>query len=72
MLRELEIFQQLGLSPRQALASATTNYSNAYHWDDLGLTPWVPAPIWWCWISIRVNPSLRCVAQNACSSKAGK
>lgn len=37
LLRELEIFQQLGLSPRQALASATTNYSNAYHWDDLGL-----------------------------------
>ncbi len=37
LLRELEIFQQLGLSPRQALASATTNYSNAYHWNDLGL-----------------------------------
>ncbi len=34
---ELEMFVRLGLSPREALASATNNYSLQFGWNELGL-----------------------------------
>jgi hypothetical protein len=34
---ELEMLVRLGLTPREALASATNNYATQFHWDDLGL-----------------------------------
>lgn len=36
MHTELELMVRLGLSPRQALASATNNYSQAFGWNELG------------------------------------
>lgn len=34
--QELECLVRVGMSPRQALASATCNFANAYGWDELG------------------------------------
>jgi hypothetical protein len=34
---ELELLVRRGLSPRQALAAATSNYSTQFHWSELGL-----------------------------------
>jgi imidazolonepropionase-like amidohydrolase len=34
---ELELLVRLGLSPREALAAATNNYSLQFGWNDLGL-----------------------------------
>ena len=34
---ELELLVRLGLSPREALAAATNNYSQQFGWNDLGL-----------------------------------
>ena len=34
---ELEMLVRLGLTPREALASATNNYSLQFNWNDLGL-----------------------------------
>jgi hypothetical protein len=34
---ELELFVRLGLSPREALAAATNNYSLQFGWNELGL-----------------------------------
>lgn len=36
MHTELELLVRLGLSPRQALAAATNNYSQAFGWNELG------------------------------------
>jgi hypothetical protein len=33
---ELELLVRLGLSPREALAAATNNYSEQFHWSELG------------------------------------
>jgi hypothetical protein len=37
MHTELELLVRLGLSPREALAAATNNYSLQFGWNDLGL-----------------------------------
>jgi hypothetical protein len=37
MHTELELLVRLGLSPREALAAATNNYSLQFGWDELGL-----------------------------------
>jgi Amidohydrolase family len=37
MHTELELLVRLGLSPREALAAATNNYSLQYNWNELGL-----------------------------------
>jgi hypothetical protein len=37
MHTELELLVRLGLSPREALAAATSNYSAQFHWNELGL-----------------------------------
>jgi hypothetical protein len=34
---ELELFVRLGLSPREALATATSNYAQQFGWNELGL-----------------------------------
>jgi imidazolonepropionase-like amidohydrolase len=34
---ELELLVRLGLSPREALAAATNNYSLQFGWNELGL-----------------------------------
>jgi imidazolonepropionase-like amidohydrolase len=34
---ELELLVRLGLSPREALAAATNNYSLEFGWNELGL-----------------------------------
>jgi hypothetical protein len=40
MHSELELLVRLGLSPREALAAATNNYSLQFNWNDLGqITP---------------------------------
>ena len=36
MHTELEMLVRLGLSPREALAAATNNYSEQFHWNELG------------------------------------
>jgi hypothetical protein len=36
MHTELEMLVRLGLSPREALAAATSNYSVQFHWNELG------------------------------------
>jgi hypothetical protein len=36
MHTELEMLVRLGLSPREALASATNNYAEQFHWNELG------------------------------------
>jgi imidazolonepropionase-like amidohydrolase len=36
MHTELEMLVRLGLSPREALAAATNNYSEQFHWTELG------------------------------------
>ena len=33
---ELELLVRLGLSPREALAAATNNYAEQFHWNELG------------------------------------
>jgi imidazolonepropionase-like amidohydrolase len=37
MHTELELLVRLGLSPREALAAATSNYSEQFGWHELGL-----------------------------------
>jgi hypothetical protein len=37
MHTELEMLVRLGLSPREALAAATSNYAEQFHWSELGL-----------------------------------
>jgi amidohydrolase family protein len=37
MHTELELLVRLGLTPREALAAATTNYSDRFGWHELGL-----------------------------------
>jgi hypothetical protein len=37
MHTELELMVRLGLSPREALAAATSNYAEHFHWNELGL-----------------------------------
>jgi imidazolonepropionase-like amidohydrolase len=37
MHTELELFVRLGLTPREALAAATSNYSERFAWHELGL-----------------------------------
>ena len=37
MHTELEMMVRLGLSPREALATATNNYAIQFNWNDLGL-----------------------------------
>ena len=40
MHTELEMLVRLGLSPREALAAATNNYAEQFHWSELGqITP---------------------------------
>ena len=40
MHTELELLVRLGLSPREALAAATNNYAEQFHWTELGqITP---------------------------------
>ena len=40
MHTELEMLVRLGLSPREALAAATNNYAEQFHWTDMGqITP---------------------------------
>jgi adenine deaminase len=40
MHTELELLVRLGLSPREAIAAATSNYSEQFHWTELGeITP---------------------------------
>lgn len=34
---ELEMLVRLGLSPREAIAAATSNYAEQFHWSELGL-----------------------------------
>jgi imidazolonepropionase-like amidohydrolase len=34
---ELELFVRLGLTPREALAAATSNYADLFGWKELGL-----------------------------------
>jgi len=34
---EMKLLQRIGLSPREALAAATNNYSNSFGWHDRGL-----------------------------------
>ena len=36
MHTELELLVRIGLSPREALAAATSNYSEQFHWTELG------------------------------------
>jgi hypothetical protein len=36
MHTELEMLVRLGLSPREALAAATNNYAEQFHWNELG------------------------------------
>ena len=36
MHTELEMLVRIGLSPREALAAATNNYSEQFHWNELG------------------------------------
>jgi imidazolonepropionase-like amidohydrolase len=36
MHTELEMLVRLGLSPREALAAATNNYAEQFHWSELG------------------------------------
>ena len=36
MHTELELLVRLGLSPREALAAATNNYAEQFHWNELG------------------------------------
>jgi hypothetical protein len=36
MHTELEMLVRLGLSPREALAAATNNYAEQFHWTELG------------------------------------
>ena len=37
MHTELELLVRLGMTPRQALAAATSNYSTRFGWTELGL-----------------------------------
>jgi imidazolonepropionase-like amidohydrolase len=37
MHTELELLVRLGLTPREALAAATSNYSERFGWHELGL-----------------------------------
>jgi predicted amidohydrolase YtcJ len=37
MHTELELLVRLGLTPREALASATSNYSTQFNWTELGV-----------------------------------
>ena len=37
MHTELELLVRLGLTPREALAAATSNYSERFAWHELGL-----------------------------------
>jgi imidazolonepropionase-like amidohydrolase len=37
MHTELELLVRLGLTPREALAAATSNYSERFGWRELGL-----------------------------------
>lgn len=37
MHTELELLVRLGLTPREALASATGNYATQFNWNELGL-----------------------------------
>jgi len=40
MHTELELLVRIGLSPREALAAATNNYAEQFHWNELGqITP---------------------------------
>jgi len=40
MHTELEMLVRLGLSPREAIAAATNNYAEQFHWNELGqITP---------------------------------
>jgi hypothetical protein len=40
MHTELEMLVRLGLSPREAIAAATSNYAEQFHWNELGqITP---------------------------------
>ena len=36
MHTELEMLVRLGLSPREAIAAATNNYAEQFHWTELG------------------------------------
>ena len=37
MHTELEMLVRLGLTPREALAAATSNYAAQFNWNELGL-----------------------------------